>query len=159
MQASSVLTFTIAGQQLAVPLEHVLKVLPALLSTPLPGAPDTVSGLVNVHGQLIPVVDLARRFGWTSPERSLWQPFIWLKTSRRELLLAVEWVEAVRSYVAGDFSVAPDPIVPSDLLCGVVRTADGMLLIQDVEKLLSSSDEQCLALALAQHHGAFSENP
>jgi len=113
---------------------------------------------VNVHGQLLPVVDLARRFGWASPQRSLWQPFIWLKSSRRELLLAVQAVEPVRSYQAADFSPAPDPTVPSDLLRGVVRTADGMLLIQDVEKVLSATDEECLARAMAQHGGAFDDH-
>lgn len=153
MEAYSVLPFTLSGHQLAVPVQDVLKVLPALLCTPLPGAPDTVRGLVNVRGQLLPVIDLARRFGWDSPQRSLWQPFVWLKSSRRELLLAVQSVEPVRSYQTADFSPAPDPTVPSEMLRGVVRTADGMLLIQDVEKVLSAADEECLAVALAQHGG------
>src|SRR5690606_26473781 len=95
---------TLSGHRLAVPVQNVLKVLPALLSTPLPGAPDTVRGLVNVRGQLLPVIDLARRFGWESPQQSLWQPFVWLKSSRRELLLAVQSVEPVCSYQAADCS-------------------------------------------------------
>ncbi|GEM_PF-3296769 len=44
------------------------------------------------------------------------------------------------------------------MLRGVVRTADGMLLIQDVEKVLSAADEECLANALAEHGGTFDEN-
>lgn len=158
METFSVLPFTLSGHQLAVPVQDVLKVLPALLSTPLPGAPDTVRGLVNVRGQLLPVIDLACRFGWDSPQRALWQPFVWLKSSRRELLLAVQTVEPVRSYQAADFSPAPDPTVPSEMLRGVVRTADGMLLIQDVEKVLSAADEECLAVALAEHGGTLDAN-
>lgn len=143
-----VLPFWLAGQQFAVVLEHVVRVLPALLSTPLPGAPATVYGLVNVRGQILPVVDLARRFGWPSPQLTLWQPFIWLKTSRRELLLPVVAVEAVRSCAIEDFSPTPDPHVPSSLLQGVLRTAEGMLLIQDVEQVLSDADEAELQRAL-----------
>lgn len=149
-----VLPFWLAGQHFAVALENVVRVLPALLSTPLPGAPATVCGLVNVQGNILPVVDLARRFDWPSAPLALWQPFIWLKTSKRELLLPVEKVAAVFSCAAADFSPAPDPQVPSSLLRGVLRTTEGMLLIQDVEQLLSAADEDHLTAALARLGGA-----
>jgi len=145
-----VLPFWLAGQHFAVALESVVRVLPALLSTPLPGAPTTVCGLVNVQGNILPVIDLAQRFGWASAPLALWQPFIWLKTSKRELLLPVEAVAAVLSCAAADFTPAPDPHVPSSLLHGVLRTAEGMLLIQNVEQLLSARDETYLAAALAR---------
>ena len=143
------LPFWLAEQRLAVTLEQVVRVLPALQATPLPGAPEAVCGLVNVRGKLLPVVDLARRFGWVPPVPGLWQPFIWLRSSTRELLLPVARVESVCSAVAEDFIPAPDPRVPSNLLRGVLRTREGLLLIQDVEQLLSDSDELQLAALLA----------
>ncbi|MCY1275310.1 CheW-like domain protein [compost metagenome] len=149
-----VLPFWLAGQHLAVSLDSVVRVLPALLWTPLPGAPDTVFGLVNVRGQVLPVVDLARRFAWPSATPTLWQPFLWLKTQQRELLVPVEAVEAAASCAAEDFSPAPHPQVPSALLKGVVRTAEGLLLIQDVEQVLSDADEERLAEALVLARGA-----
>jgi purine-binding chemotaxis protein CheW len=142
------LPFWLAEQRLAVTLDQVVRVLPALQTTPLPGAPETVCGLVNVRGKLLPVVDLARRFGWATPALSLWQPFIWLRSSTRELLLPVARVESVFSGVAEDFIPAPDPRVPSSLLRGVLRTREGLLLIQDVEQLLSDNDESQLAALL-----------
>jgi purine-binding chemotaxis protein CheW len=142
------LPFWLAEQRLAVTLEQVVRVLPALQATPLPGAPEAVCGLVNVRGKLLPVVDLARRFGWVPPVLGLWQPFIWLRSSTRELLLPVERVESVCSGAAEDFIPAPDPRVPSSLLRGVLRTREGLLLIQDVEQLLSASDEVQLAALL-----------
>lgn len=145
-----VLPFWLAGQHLAVPLDNVIRVLPALVCTPLPGAPDTVFGLVNVRGQVLPVVDLALRFAWPSARlASLWQPFLWLKTAQRELLVPVEGVEAAVSCAAQDFAPAPHPQVPSAILKGVVRTGQGLLLIQDVEQVLSDTDEERLAAALA----------
>jgi len=142
------LPFWLAEQRLAVTLEQVVRVLPALQATPLPGAPEAVCGLVNVRGKLLPVVDLARRFGWVPPVLGLWQPFIWLRSSTRELLLPVERVESVCSGAAEDFIPTPDPRVPSSLLRGVLRTREGLLLIQDVEQLLSASDEVQLAALL-----------
>lgn len=148
MDRFEMLPFWLAEQRLAVTLDQVVRVLPALQTTPLPGAPETVCGLVNLRGQLLPVVDLARRFGWTTPVLSLWQPFIWLRSSTRELLLPVTRVESVISCVADDFIPAPDPRVPSSLLRGALRTCEGLLLIQDVEQLLSEDDELQLAALL-----------
>jgi purine-binding chemotaxis protein CheW len=150
MEGFAVLPFTIGKLHCAVPLDTVIKVLPALLGTPLPGAPESVCGLVNLHGQVVPVIDLSVRFGFHPAERSLWQPLIWLKTSRRELLLTAESVAVVLACEPEAFVPAPDPRVPSTQLRGVMRSGDGMLLIHDVEQLLSASDEQRLAEALAQ---------
>jgi purine-binding chemotaxis protein CheW len=150
MEWFSVLPFTIGKHRCAVPLETVIKVLPALLCTPLPGAPECVCGLVNLRGQVLPVIDLSIRFGLRPAQRSLWQPLIWLETSRRELLLTVESVAVVLACDPELFVPAPDPRVPCDQLRGVMRSADGMLLIQDVEQLLSDNDEQRLAKALTQ---------
>ncbi|MEX6504448.1 chemotaxis protein CheW [Pseudomonas zhanjiangensis] len=149
MKDNLVLPFRLSGQRLAVVLDQVVRVLPALRSTPLPGAPESICGLANVRGRLLPVVDLARRFGWSAPALDLWQPFIWLRSSKRELLLPVEHVEVVRAFASDDFTAAPDPRVPSILLRGVVRSAEGLLLIQDVEQLLSDSDEAQLVELLA----------
>ncbi|MEX6504031.1 chemotaxis protein CheW [Pseudomonas zhanjiangensis] len=149
MDRYPVLPFWLAGQPLAVALAQVVRVLPALHCTPLPGAPETICGLVNLRGQLLPVVDLARRFGWNAPPLALWQPFIWLTSSTRELLLPVERVEAASSCGVADFTPAPDPRVPSGLLRGAVRSGEGLLLIQDVEQLLSQADEDRLEALLA----------
>jgi purine-binding chemotaxis protein CheW len=146
-RALHLLPFQLSGQHMAVALDQVVRVLPALQITPLPGAPASICGLANVRGRLLPVLNLAWRFGWTAPALDLWQPFIWLTSSKRELLLPVEHVESVIACAADDFTAAPDPRVPSCLLRGVVRSAEGLLLIQDVEQLLSDSDEsQLLAL-------------
>lgn len=143
------LPFWLAEQRLAVTLDQVVRVLPALQVSPLPGAPEAVCGLVNVRGKLLPVVDLARRFGWATPVPGLWQPFIWLRSSVRELLLPVARVESVCSAAAEDFIPAPDPRVPSSLLRGALRTDQGLLLIQDVEQMLSAGDELQLAALLS----------
>ncbi|MES2818183.1 MAG: chemotaxis protein CheW [Pseudomonadota bacterium] len=159
MENYLVLPFWLAQQHLAVALENVVRVLPALQWVPLPGAPDSVRGVVNVQGKILPVIDLARRFDWPSPPLLLWQPFIWLKTSSRELLLPVERVESAASCEARNFSPAPHPDVPSKLLKGVVRTAEGLLLIQDVEQLLSEVDDVHLSAALADDRGAADDSP
>ncbi len=52
-----VIVVGIAGESYAVPMSDVREVVTDPLLTPLPGAPDAVVGLVNIRGEVIPVVD------------------------------------------------------------------------------------------------------
>ena len=57
------LLFGVAGRLCACDLEAVREIIPARAATRLPGAPEWVSGLINLRGTLLTVVDLAVRFG------------------------------------------------------------------------------------------------
>jgi purine-binding chemotaxis protein CheW len=55
---SGYLTFSMGGRELAAPLDQVLEIVRAVGIEALPGARAPVSGLVQVRGQALPVVDL-----------------------------------------------------------------------------------------------------
>lgn len=57
-----ILTFTVAGQPYAIPSRTVLEVLPLVPVRPVPLLPDYVPGVFTYRGNLVPMVDLARRF-------------------------------------------------------------------------------------------------
>ena len=63
VSAALVVTFQIAHQQYALPLDVVLEIvrLPALV--PLAGSPPTLSGLLNLRGQYLPVLDVRALVG------------------------------------------------------------------------------------------------
>lgn len=58
-----ILTFTVAGQPYAIPSRTVLEVLPLVPARPIPLLPPFVPGVFTYRGHLVPLVDLARRFG------------------------------------------------------------------------------------------------
>ena len=57
------LGFSLKGQRYAVALASVREVIRCGDITPVPGAPDDVLGIVNLRGQIVPVLDGRRRFG------------------------------------------------------------------------------------------------
>jgi chemotaxis-related protein WspB len=58
-----VLVFHIGRERYALPLAAVLRVLPVARLTALPGAPHFVPGLLDLHGEPVPVIDLSRLAG------------------------------------------------------------------------------------------------
>jgi signal transduction histidine kinase len=61
--------FVLDEQRYTLPLANVEKVVSAVYVTPLPQAPDIVTGIIDVQGQVVPVINLRRRFHL--PERTL----------------------------------------------------------------------------------------
>lgn len=59
----NVLVFHIGPERYALPLAAVLRVLPAARLKALPGAPGYVGGLLDLHGEPVPVIDLSRLAG------------------------------------------------------------------------------------------------
>jgi chemotaxis-related protein WspB len=59
----NVLVFHIGPERYALPLASVARVLPAARLKALPGAPDYVAGLLDLHGEPVPVIDLSRLAG------------------------------------------------------------------------------------------------
>lgn len=53
-----VVTFRISGEVLAIPASHLREVLEVATVTRVPGAPDFVSRLINVRGNVVPLADL-----------------------------------------------------------------------------------------------------
>ncbi len=67
-QNSQYVTFGIAGELLALPVERVREILEVQPVARLPGAPSDLLGMIDVRGQGVPVIDLSLKLGFTPSE-------------------------------------------------------------------------------------------
>jgi purine-binding chemotaxis protein CheW len=147
--AVQLLAFELSGRRLALPVEVLDTIVWAVAVTPLPHAPPFVEGLINLRGHVVPVIDLRRRFGLPTVPVSLDQRFVVARSGRRTLALRVDHVHTVMT-VQPDAIEGAGRVVPGARhAAGIVRLADGVIVIQDLERLLSSEEEARLADALA----------
>lgn len=138
------IVFRLDQQRFALPLEVVERVVRAAEVTPLPDAPPSVLGALDVHGQVLPVFNLRRRF--FLPEREVlaadW--FLLARTARQDVVLVVDESEGVVSRLPGDIVTSSDIVGGLEQFPGVVRLDDGLALIQDLDRFLSQDDAQRL---------------
>jgi len=145
--------FSIEGQRYALPLAAVSRVLPMVAVSALPEAPAVALGVINVHGQAVPVLDLRRRFGLTSRDYGVTAHLLVARTSRRTLALPVDEVLGVLD-VSGTAVTPIDSVLPGIAhVAGIVALADGLLFIHDLDACLSLDEEQFLAVALKEVEG------
>lgn len=143
------LVFTVDGQAIALPVTAVKRVIRAVEITPLPKAPEIVSGVINVEGQVIPVFDLRRRFSFPDKDLGLDDHIIMAQTARRTVALVADAAREVVECPPG-MAVPPSDIVPGiEYVDGVVKRPDGLIFIHDIGKFLSIDEEERLEGALA----------
>jgi purine-binding chemotaxis protein CheW len=125
-------------------------VVSAAAITPLPQAPEVVFGLLDLHGDVIAVINLRKRFRLSEREIRSEDQFIIARTSKRLLALVVDGTESVME--RRDLAViAPDQILAgTEFLEGVTRTEGGLVLIHDLESLLFAEEEEILAMRMDQ---------
>ena len=148
--ALRLVVFSIEGQRYALPLHAVERVLPMVAVSPLPQAPAVALGVINVHGRVVPVLDLRRRFGLPPRDHGLTTHLLVARTAPRTMALPVDEVLEVQD-VAPSAVTAPDVILPGiGHVAGVVALPDGVLFIHDLEACLSLEEERRLTEALEE---------
>lgn len=135
--AQEALYFRVSNMQLCVPLDHVSKVLPLMALQPVPGAPPYLRGLMNLHGESIPVMDLAARLGHQSEQNyTLDTPILLCNSGPLRAGLVISEVQDVRSIndderqITGLLSEGHLPFL------AVFNSQYGLSLMLDVKKVL-----------------------
>ena len=111
---------------------------------PLPGAPVVIEGAINLHGRIVPVIDVRRRLELPAVRNSPDQFLILLLAADRLIAVRVEDVDDVTDI---ERSVLEKPSGLSPViqrLSGVAATANGALVIYDVDAFLSQAEREAL---------------
>ncbi len=128
-----VVRFRTGGQRYTLESRFVLEVVRAPEVVPLPGAPPALRGLTLLHGEVLPVVELAPLFGRAPAETS--GPLMVIGAGRPELGVRTEEVEEV-TLLKGRELLPPPATVDTSLVSAA--EADGTLVLEG-EALLGDS--------------------
>ncbi len=145
---NNLVLFTLDEQLYALHLSAVTRVVRTVEITPLPKAPEIIRGVVNVQGQVIPVVDIRKRFRLPEREQELNDQLIIASTARRSVALVVDTVDGVIEH-SGQEMIPPEKILPTtEYIEGVIKLEDGLVLIHDLDTFLSLEEDKELDTAL-----------
>lgn len=147
---TQLIVFRLDERRYALPLAAVERVVRAAEVTPLPGAPAIVLGAIDIHGQVLPVLNVRRRF--LMPDRAIgvadW--FLLAHAARDTVVLVVDEAEGVLERPEADI-VASTQIGPGlEDFPGVVRLDAGLALIHDLERFLSLNEARALDDAMRE---------
>ena len=155
------LTFQLAGEQYAVSVLQVREILRYEPVTTVPAAPAAVHGVLNLRGSVVPVVDLAVRFGLPPTEVGRRTCIVIVETEsegeRAVTGVLVDAVSEVLELAPADVEPAPafGTGVRVDFLRGMARMGPKFALILDLDRVLSTFE--LMAPPEEPSDGAFDE--
>lgn len=135
-------------QRYALRLSAVGRIVRRVEISALPKAPEIVLGVINLQGRIIPVVNLRRRFRLPEPGARLSEQIVIADTARRTIALVVDAVLGVIAQAPEEVIAAEELLPGLEYVEGIVKLADGMVFIHDLDAFLSLDEEQVLDEAL-----------
>ena len=138
--------FVMESEEFACGINNVREVLKMIRVTPLPRSLDFVEGVINMRGEVIPVIDLRKRFGLPEAERTDESRIIIVEVEERMVGLIVDSVREVLSLSNQQIQEAPSQVAggKTDLITGVGKVEDRMLIILDLDRILTSEEQIAL---------------
>lgn len=141
------LLFEVGGRRYAVDSVAIREVVRSMASTLLPDAPPFVEGVVDVRGLVVPVIDLRSRLLGRPLLPTHTDHLIVVDTSRGAVALRVDQaLELMRVDTRSLHRI--DGAARGSLAPLALRSADGLVLIPDLDRFLSEADASALQLAL-----------
>ena len=147
------LTFQLAGEEYAIGILRVKEIIEYGPLTHVPQTPPFVRGVINLRGSVVPVVDLAIKFGITpsaiTDRTCIVIVEVALDGEQAVIGLITDSVNQVVDLPAGDVLAAPPfgTRIKADFLRGMAKTENKFLLILDIDRLLGA-DALCDPVAM-----------
>ena len=131
--------FSLGREEFAVEVTQVREIMRMEEITRMPKTPHFVEGIINLRGQIIAVVELAKRLNLESGERSGETRIIVVEAEDIKVGMIVDSVSEVLRVNAD--AVEPSPTLTTDVsaayLQGVVKQDNRLIILLDLTKILS----------------------
>jgi purine-binding chemotaxis protein CheW len=151
--SNQLVAFILGEQRYALPLATVQRVIRMVEVTALPKAPDVVLGVIDLQGDIIPVLSMRKRFGMAEPETSLSDQLIVADAGARRVALVVNSVAGVVEQATEEVTEAEKIVPGAQYVEGMAKLEGGILFIHDLDRFLSKKEERQLDGLLAQAAG------
>jgi purine-binding chemotaxis protein CheW len=140
------LAFYLAGEEYAIGILQVKEIIEYDTLTKVPGTPEFIRGVINLRGSVVPVVDLAIKFGLAESPITKRTCIIIVEVNldgeKTQMGVIADSVSQVMDFLAGDIepplSFGNRMIV--DYLMGLGKVGKKFVLILDIDRVLSEKE-------------------
>jgi purine-binding chemotaxis protein CheW len=144
-------TFQLGKELYGVDILDVKEIVRVQDVRPIPNAPTYVEGILNLRREIIPIINLHRRFfikqAPASQEDASLSGFVILDVDGMKLGIIIDRVSRVVTISKDDCQPPPQMLsgIGAEYIEGVVRQDDGYLIILDIRNLFNSKELQKIA--------------
>ena len=143
------LAFTLGAEEYGIDIQRVQELRGYDAVTHIANAPAFLKGVVNLRGTIVPIVDMRIKFNLGTPTYDQFTVVIILNVAERVVGMVVDSVSDVITLTPEQIRPAPemDAAVNLDYLIGLGTLEQRMLILVDIERLMSSAEIGLIAAA------------
>lgn len=141
------LTFTLHKEVFAVPVAPIREIIEYPAVTEIPLAPEFLRGVINLRGSVVPLIDIAARFGRGSSEITWRTCVIVFESSSEDTLhqLLGIMVDTVHDVLDVDpAQVEPRPefgtVLRTEFVAGMINRNGRFVVVLDIDKILNAQE-------------------
>lgn len=134
--------FSVAGAEYTIPASVVMQLETFHGATPVPGTAAHVAGIIQVRGQVIPVIDLRRLFSHPAAEPTLDTRVIVTEQGGRQVGLLVDKSREVLRIDSAAVQTTPGLVEESSrgFFAGVIQLGQRLIMLLDLRKVVGEED-------------------
>ena len=146
------LTFVLGDEEYGIEILKVQEIRGYDVVTRIANTPDFIKGVINLRGHIVPIIDLRIKFKLGKIDYNEFTVVIILNIGNRVVGIVVDGVSDVLTLNAAQVRPVPDLVsdIDNKYLLGLGTLGDRMLILVDIERLMSSQD---MALVEAASEG------
>ncbi len=147
--AREYLTFRLGEEEYGIDILKVQEIRGYEQPTRIANAPEFIKGVVNLRGTIVPIVDMRSKFNCSKVEYNSFTVVIILNMRNRVVGIVVDSVSDVMELAPDAIRPAPDieSAIDSSCILGLGSVGERMLILLDIEKLMSNVDMGLVAPA------------
>ncbi|MBU2560495.1 chemotaxis protein CheW [archaeon] len=136
--------FRLASEEYCVDIQQVREIIKVQDITKVPKAPKFIEGVINLRGQITPILDLRRRLDLPETEWGEDTRIIVTELEKNIVGMIVDAVMEVNRLPEKDIDPTPtiSTEVGSEFIKGVGKLGDRLLILLDLQKVLSKNEEK-----------------
>jgi len=140
--AREYLTFRLGREEYGIDILKVQEIRGYEVTTRIANAPSFIKGVISLRGTIVPIVDMRLKFNCAQAEYDSVTVVIILNLRERVVGIVVDSVSDVMELTPEQVRPAPDMDSAIDASCiiGLGSVGERMLILLDIEKLMSSAD-------------------
>ncbi|WP_027357672.1 chemotaxis protein CheW [Desulforegula conservatrix] len=146
IQAAQYLTYRLEDEVFAVDVAKVREILDYTPATKIPGTPDFISGIINVRGSVIPVVNMRIKFGLPNTEKTVNTCIVVMEIgSDEEKTILGALVDSVQEVFELEAAMIEPPPkmgtrLKTEYIKGIGKRNNELIIILDIDRVFSNSE-------------------
>ena len=136
------LAFKLGEEEYGIDIQMVQELRGYDTVTRIANAPEHIKGVVNLRGIIVPIIDMRIKFNLGTPTYDQFTVVIILNMASRVMGMVVDSVSDVITLSPEQVKPAPEmgSVLDTDYLIGLGTLDDRMLILVDIDKLMTSDD-------------------